>query len=58
MVVPGVKGEAHETMAGMPAEEWQSTEHVDRYLDRADEFPHRLEMALLIGVKPDGWRHR
>ena len=27
----------------MPAEEWTSAEHVDRYLDRADEYPHRLE---------------
>lgn len=27
----------------VPAEEWRDAEHVDRYLDRADEFPHRLE---------------
>src|ERR1044072_8169631 len=27
----------------MPGEEWKDGERVDRYLDRADEFPHRLE---------------
>ena len=27
----------------MPAEEWTTTEHVHRYLDRADEFPRRAE---------------
>jgi hypothetical protein len=24
-------------------DEWAHTEHVSRYLDRADEFPHRAE---------------
>jgi tRNA (cmo5U34)-methyltransferase len=27
----------------MPAEEWSSAQHVARYLNRADEFPHRAE---------------
>ncbi|HEX4837966.1 MAG TPA: class I SAM-dependent methyltransferase [Solirubrobacteraceae bacterium] len=27
----------------MPSEEWTTIEHVSRYLERADEFPHRLE---------------
>jgi SAM-dependent methyltransferase len=27
----------------MPSEEWTTAEHVCRYLDRADEFPHRVE---------------
>ncbi|HEX6228043.1 MAG TPA: class I SAM-dependent methyltransferase [Solirubrobacterales bacterium] len=27
----------------MPAEEWTTAEHVDRYLARADEFPHHAE---------------
>jgi tRNA (cmo5U34)-methyltransferase len=27
----------------MPAEEWTTARHVHRYLDRADEFPHRAE---------------
>jgi len=27
----------------MPADEWTQAEHVDRYLARADDFPHRLE---------------
>ncbi len=30
-------------MEGMPAEEWLNAQHVDRYLDRADEFPRRTE---------------
>jgi tRNA (cmo5U34)-methyltransferase len=28
---------------GMPANEWTTSEHVLRYLKRADEFPHRVE---------------
>ncbi len=27
----------------MPSEEWTVAEHVSRYLNRADEFPHRAE---------------
>jgi hypothetical protein len=27
----------------MPSEEWTAIEHVSRYLECADEFPHRLE---------------
>lgn len=27
----------------MPAEEWTTAEHVDRYLSRADEYPRRAE---------------
>lgn len=27
----------------MPAEEWTTAEHVDRYLDQADEYPRRKE---------------
>ena len=30
-------------MEGMPAREWTTAEHVDRYLERADEFPRRAE---------------
>ena len=30
-------------MRGMPAEEWKTAEHVDRYLDLADEYPRRAE---------------
>lgn len=30
-------------MVGMPAEEWTTAEHVDRYLARADGFPRRAE---------------
>ncbi|HEU5142388.1 MAG TPA: class I SAM-dependent methyltransferase [Solirubrobacterales bacterium] len=33
---------------GMPAEEWTRPEHVDRYLARADEFPHRLEGEAVL----------
>lgn len=39
----------------MPAEEWTNTEHVDHYLLRADEFPHRLEgESVLLKQVPVG----
>jgi tRNA (cmo5U34)-methyltransferase len=39
----------------MPAEEWTTAEHVHRYLDRADEYPRRVEgeSALLEQVPRD-----
>lgn len=42
-------------MTGMPAEEWTSVEHVDRYLARANEFPRRGEgeSVLLEQVPTD-----
>ena len=42
----------------MPAEEWRTTEHVDRYLGRADEFPRRMEgeSVLLDHVPRDARR--
>jgi len=42
----------------MPAEEWTDAAHVDRYLDRADEFPRRAEgeSVLLEHVPLDARR--
>src|SRR5918992_6217222 len=41
----------------MPAEEWTNPEHVDRYLDRADEFPRRAEgESVLLDIVPRGAR--
>ena len=42
----------------MPSEEWTTAEHVSRYLERADEFPHRLEgeRVLLEHVPRDASR--
>ena len=42
----------------MPSEEWTTAEHVSRYLERADEFPHRLEGegVLLEHVPQDARR--
>jgi hypothetical protein len=39
----------------MPAEEWTTAERVNRYLDRADEYPRRAEgeSALLEQVPRD-----
>lgn len=44
-------------MGAMPAEEWTSAEHVDRYLGRADGFPHRAEgEGVLLEQVPRGAR--
>jgi tRNA (cmo5U34)-methyltransferase len=42
----------------MPAREWDTIEHAGRYLDRADEFPHRAEgdAALLEQIPPGAKR--
>jgi tRNA (cmo5U34)-methyltransferase len=42
----------------VPAEEWTTAEHVLRYLDRADEYPHRAEgeSVLLEHVPKDARR--
>lgn len=38
----------------MPSPEWTCNEHVLRYLDRADEFPHRLEgESVLLAHVPE-----
>jgi SAM-dependent methyltransferase len=45
-------------MKGMPAEEWTTAEHVNRYLGRADEYPRRAEgeSVLLEHVPRDALR--
>jgi SAM-dependent methyltransferase len=41
----------------MPPSEWNAAEHVLRYLDRADEFPHRAEgESVLLDQVPDDAR--
>ena len=41
----------------MPGEEWTTAAHVDRYLDRADEFPHRADgESVLLEQVPSGAR--
>jgi tRNA (cmo5U34)-methyltransferase len=41
----------------MPAEEWASAEHVQRYLSRADEYPRRAEgERVLLEHVPRGAR--
>lgn len=32
----------------MPADEWSTPHHVERYLDRADDFPHRREGEAVL----------
>ena len=45
-------------MTGMPPMEWTTAEHVHRYLDRADEYPRRVEgeSVLLEHVPRDARR--
>ena len=39
----------------MSAPEWTSAEHVGRYLERADEYPRRLEgESVLVDHVPRG----
>ena len=41
----------------MPPSEWNAAEHILRYLDRADEFPHRAEgESVLLEQVPDDAR--
>src|SRR6266851_2684673 len=37
----------------MPSEEWTNAEHIQRYLDRADQYPRRAEGdSVLLEVVP------
>ena len=41
----------------MPAQEWRTADHVGRYLERADDFPHREEgESALVAHVPRGAR--
>ena len=44
-------------MKRMPPDEWRTAEHVDRYLDQADEYPRRAEgESVLLEHVPRGVR--
>lgn len=58
-MMPGQLRSVHNRriLASMAAEEWTTAEHVHRYLDRADEYPHRGEgESVLRDHVPHGAR--